>query len=299
MKNPFKLFDRSKKEAPEPHPPAVSEPETPVEIPAPAEPPTPSVPEDAFEEWLRTRIGGGVERRERNDIFEAYGVFGADGEKLVYRLYHRYPEHERDFGLSYSRELTLEEFNSRLLLELDKASITLCGYSECIKKAEALSGLSAPVPDGIPNELTVPESEILQSFCDSIDTLKDKNCSFNNGVFRCEGTSVAGSEELNIRFRRLLERDAYYSPPSGVSRIKTESYDIDDIWIMGICNRLRESGAKLIINKLSSEWSLNSGTVFLILAENMSGIDGKLLIAVAEPADILRFGFYSLDFNSK
>ena len=126
MKNPFKR----KKPAVEPE--AVIEAvQTAVPEPEAIAEPEPAEPYDGFDEWFRTRTRGGIERRERNDIFEEYCVYGADESgALTCRRYHRYPEHERDFDLSYSRTLTFDELIRRLLSELDMGDIKLPAYHD-------------------------------------------------------------------------------------------------------------------------------------------------------------------------
>ncbi len=127
MKNPFKRFR-----------PAAEEPPTVTEAPEPAveaEPePVPEVPKDSFTEWCRSQIRGGIERRERNDIFEAYSVYGVDGGRLTCRYYHRYPEHEREFDLSDTRALSFNDFNRRLLSELDRGDLRLAAYNTIVSK---------------------------------------------------------------------------------------------------------------------------------------------------------------------
>ena len=118
MKNPFKFF-RPSSEKPKTEPIADAPEETVIPTPTEPEQPVKQPPADPFVEWCRSQVRGGIERRERNDIFEAYNVYGVDEhDRLTFRRYHRYPEHERDFDLSYSRTLTFEELNRRLLSEL-------------------------------------------------------------------------------------------------------------------------------------------------------------------------------------
>ena len=89
MKNPFKFF-RSSSEKSKTEPIA----DTPEEnaIPTPTEPeqPVEQPTADPFVEWCRSQVRGGIERRERNDIFEAYNVYGVDEhDHLTCRRYHR------------------------------------------------------------------------------------------------------------------------------------------------------------------------------------------------------------------
>ena len=142
MKNPFKR----KKPAPIPEQ-AVEIISAPViETPKPQVAPQksePQNPDDGFLEWYRTPTRGGIERRERNDFFEEYNVYGTEKGALICRRYHRYPEHEREFDLSYSRALRFSEFNRRLLSELDRGGMKLGDYRDCIEKAEQLSGIDS------------------------------------------------------------------------------------------------------------------------------------------------------------
>lgn len=295
MKNPFK---RNKKER-------ENTPAEPVVTSAPAEeivfqpdPDPPETPDDGFTEWCRSQIRGGIERRERNDIFEAYTVYGVDAEKrLACRLYHRYPEHERDFDLSYTRALSFDQFNRRLLGELDRCDLKLADYSDCIKKAADLTDLPAPDRDG--DGLSAEEFAVLQSFCDSMDTLKDKNYLHGDGIFRCECESVVGGESLNIRFRKPLMYDALLTNADGVKREEIGGYDIHDMWVMGVFNRLRERCTSCKVFRLTSEWSLAGESVYLIRCEGFDGVDSDLLTAVAPSDQFRRFGFYSLDFSGK
>lgn len=295
MKNPFKRHKKS----------ADPIPEEPVAIPAPEEEPVPQ-PEpdppaeidDGFTEWCRSQIRGGIERRERNDIFEAYSVYGADAAgNLTCRYYHRYPEHERDFDLSYTRALSFEQFNRRLLGELDKCDLKLADYADCIRKAAALS--DKPLPVGDADGLSDDEFAALQDFCESMDTLKDQSYLHGDGVFRCECESVVGGESLNLRFRKPLTYDALTNGADGVRMEEIGGYDIDDMWVMGVYNRLRERCTACKVIRLTSEWSLDKESVWLIRAAGFPGIGGDLLTAVAPSEQFRRFGFYSLDFSNK
>ena len=298
MKNPFKFF-RSSSEEPKTEPiadaleenviPESTEPEQPVEQP----------PADPFVEWCRSQVRGGIERRERNDIFEAYNVYGVDEhDRLTCRRYHRYPEHERDFDLSYSRTLTFDELNRRLLSELDKGDIKLSAYHDCIAKARALCDI--PTPDvGEFIGFTENETAALREFCETFDTLTDKEYRSLDGVFCVACRSVVGDEQLNLRFRKPLPHDALDSEIAGVSKTPVEGYDIESLWIMGVYNRLRDRCQSCRVTVLTSEWSLQKEKIFLMQAEGFSPIDGTLLLAVADETSFLRFGFYSLDFSNK
>ena len=254
-------------------------------------------PADTFTEWSRSNIRGGIERRERNDIFEAYSVFGEDGGRLTVRYFHRYPEHERDFDLSYSRALSFDEFNRRLLSELDKGDLKLGDYNSCIIKAEELSGISAAhkeycgFDDG--------EISALHGFCEAMDTLTDKSYLHSDGIYRCESGSVVGNERINIWFRKLITHDAYDAETAGVSREDIAGYDIENLWIMSVYNRLYNRCGSCKVTRLRSEWSIEKESLFIIAAEGFDGIDGTLLIAVGEAESFRRFGFYSLDFSKK
>lgn len=301
MKNPFRFFrSNGKQNTPQPAPEEPAAAPSPIEEPVEEQTPAPpkDEPKDDFIEWLRSRTRGGIERRERNDIYEAYTVYGIDGEgQLTARLYHRYPEHEREFGLSYSRTLSFEEFNTRLLSELDKGGLTLAEYNDCIRRAEALSGLSEGTTAYEGFEEGEPDA--LHDFCEGLENIKEKSYRHSEGIYRCDGESIIGGERLNIWFRRPIAHDALDGTPAGVSMTPISSYDIEDIWIMGVCNRLRESGAKCEYFLLRSEWSLNSESIYLIAAEGLPAIDGRVLIAVAESGNFYRFGFYSLNFSNK
>lgn len=293
MKNPFKRFKR-------PHAEAVTVPEEPIiEEPKKEAPPIKTAPpQDRFTEWCRSQIRGGIERRERNDIYEAYSVYGEEDGSLTCRFYHRYPEHERDFDLSYSRTLSFEDFNRRLLSELDKGDLKLNAYNSCIKKAAALTAPDAPskpLYEGFSEE----ELTALRSFCDSIDTLKEQAYINTNGIFNCDCESVVGAERLTIRFRKPLPHDALGTEIAGVKKESVGGYDIESMWVMGVYNRLSERCTTCTLTRLSSEWSLEHETVYLISAEGFPAISGTLYIAVAESDNFRRFGFYSLDFSQK
>ena len=51
------------------------------------------------------------------------------------------------------------------------------------------------------------------------------------------------------------------------------------------------------ITLLTSEWSINKESVFLMTVEGFPSVDGTLLVAVADEAAFPHFGFYSLDFS--
>ncbi len=298
MKNPFKFF-RSSSEKPHPEPiteapeekvnPEPTVPDSPVEQP----------PVDPFVEWCRSQIRGGIERRERNDIFEAYNVYGVDEhDRLTCRRYHRYPEHERDFDLSYSRALTFDELNRRLLSDLDKGDIKLPVYNDCIAKACELCDIPLSDSAGF-NGFSEAESAALRDFCEAFDTLTDQEYRTTDGVFCCACRSVVGDEAFNLRFRKPLPHDAINGDIAGVSKTPIEGYDIESLWIMGVYNRLRDRCQSCRVTVLTSEWSLKKESVFLMQAEGFSTINGTLLLAVADEASFPRFGFYSLDFTNK
>ncbi|MBQ3264255.1 MAG: hypothetical protein IJH07_00620 [Ruminococcus sp.] len=301
MKNPFRFF-RSKTEHQDtqPQPTTLPIPEEPAESPAvPAEKPLETAkPADDFIEWCRTQVRGGIERRERNDIFEAYSVFGTNSAgQLICRYYHRYPEHEREFDLSYTRVLSFDEFNRRLLTELDRGDLKLSVYNACIKKAEDLTQNGTDRPEY--EDLSDAEITAITSFCSAVDTLIDQEYRHSDGIFYCSCRSAVGGEILNLRFRKPLPHDALDSEAAGVSEVSVEAYDIDNLWIMGVCNRVREHCASCSITKLTSEWSLRKETVYLISAEGFPDVGGTLLIAVADEAAFPHFGFYALDFSKK
>lgn len=297
MKNPFKRF-RSKSEKPieiqEPEPEITKE-----IIPPEPEQPEDTVPSDPFVEWCRSQVHGGIERRERNDIYEAYNIYGTDDQdRLICRHYHRYPEHERDFDLSYSRVLTFDELNRRLLAELDKGDIKLSAYHECIAKARQLCDVSAP---GCADYEGFSEDETasLRAFCEAIDTLTDKEYRTADGYFCCSCRSVAEEHHLNLRFRKPLPHDALFCDIAGVSKKQIDGFMIDSLWILGIYNRLYEQCSRCQVNVLTSEWSLDKESVYLLQADGFSHIDGTLLLAVADEESFARFGFYSLAFANK
>ena len=300
MKNPFKFF-RSSAEQPDPSPDPTTEIAEEPAIPAPPDPdPEPPVEQpDPFTEWCRSQIRGGIERRERNDIFEVYNVYGVDEDnRLTCRHYHRYPEHERDFDLSYTRVLTFDELNRRLLSDLDKGDIQLPAYNDCIKKARDLCDVPAPDAPEF-NGFTDEETAAVKEFCEAFDTLTDKEYRTADGVFICACRSVVGDEILNLRFRKPLPHDALNGDVAGVSKTPMEGYDIESLWIMGVYNRLSVRCQSCRVTQLTSEWSLNKESVFLMQAEGFPSVDGTLLLAVADEASFPKFGFYSLDFANK
>lgn len=251
---------------------------------------------DSFTVWCRSRTRGGIERVERNDIYEEYSEYGTDGDgRLVYRYYHRYPEHERSFDLSDERTLNFDAFNSRLLSELDRGAVSLEDYNACITKA----GQSDDNPKGFFTGFDETQTAVLRRFCEGIDTLRDKTFRSSDGIFRCEGVSVVGEETLDILFRKPLQHDALYQKVSGVTRSEADAYGIDDLWIMSVVNRLRERCASCRVETLRSDWSLKGETVCLIICESFEGIGGDLIAAVAPIESLTRFGFYSLDFSNK
>lgn len=298
MKNPFKFF-RSSSEQPKTEP--IADPPEENAIPTPTEPeqPVEQPTVDPFIEWCRSQVRGGIERRERNDIFEAFNVYGVDEhDRLTCRRYHRYPEHERDFDLSYSRTLTFDELNRRLLSELDKGDIKLPAYHDCIAKARALCDI--PTPDAVEfMGFTETETAALRELCEDFDTLTDKEYRSLDGVFCVACRSVVGDEQLNLRFRKPLPHDALEGEIAGVSKTPIEGYDIESLWIMGVYNRLRDRCQSCRVTLLTSEWSLQKEKIFLMQAEGFSPIDGTLLLAVADEASFPKFGFYSLDFSNK
>lgn len=298
MKNPFKLF-RSTSEKPKPEPIAEAPEELLTPEPTEPEPPIEQPPVDPFVEWCRSQVRGGIERRERNDIFEAYNVYGVDEQnRLTCRRYHRYPEHERDFDLSYSRTLSFDELNRRLLSDLDKGDIKLPAYNDCIRKACELCDI--PLSDAAEFiGFSVSETAAIHDFCEDFDTLTDKEYRTTDGVFCCACRSVVGDEQLNLRFRKPLPHDALNVEIAGVSKTPIEGYDIKSLWIMGVYNRLRDRCQSCRVTLLTSEWSLEKESVFLMQADGFPSIDGNLLLAVADETSFPRFGFYSLDFTNK
>ena len=296
MKNPFKR----KKLAPIPEQ-AIEATSAPViEAPKPQVAPQksePQKPDDGFLEWYRTPTRGGIERRERNDFFEEYNVYGTDREgALICRRYHRYPEHEREFDLSYSRALRFSEFNRRLLSELDRGGMKLGDYRKCIEKAEQLSGIES---DSSFEILSEKDTALLEAFCNAFDTMKGQTFLHSEGALSCECESVVGDEALQIRFRKPLRHDAINEEIGGVTRKPIEGYDIENLWIMSVYNRLREKCAACKVSLLTYEWSAAKQTVHILIAEGFEGIGGTLMIAVGSPEDMSRFGFWSLDFSGK
>lgn len=255
--------------------------------------------DDGFVTWCRSKTQGGIERRERNDIYEAYSLYGTDQEgRLSCRYYHRYPEHERDFALSYSRVLTFAEFNSRLLGELDKGGLTLGEYHDCVRRAEEAAAEAAQdIADY--TGFTDEELAALRAFCEGLDNLGQKRYRYSDGVFHCEADSAVEAETLHLCFRRPLRHDALYGDTAGVSREKVGGYDIDDIWIMGVFNRLRDRCAACGVTRMISEWSLRHETVWLMTADGLDGVGGSLLVAVGEVENLVRFGFYTLGFSGR
>ena len=239
MRNPFKFFKSSaEKKAVNPEPLPITEPEDQAITNTVEEetPPAEEVPDDGFVEWCRSQVRGGIERRERNNIYEAYSVYGKSaGGQLTCRYYHRYPEHERDFDLSNERTLNFTDFNRRLFSELDKGDIRLTDYNACI--GEALRLDDATVSNDISYEgFTDEENAVLRDFCESMDTLTDKEYRGGDGIFRCSCRGAVGDDTLSLWFRKPLCHDALYTDVAGVSRTPVEGYDIDNLWIMGIYN---------------------------------------------------------------
>lgn len=295
MKNPFKRTKKQQSESPASPLPAPAEDAAQEAAPA-AEAPAPApARDDGFDAWCRAKVRGGVERRERNDFFEAYSVYGADGDgRLTCRYYHRYPEHERDFGLSYTRALSFDDFNRRLLKELDHSGVSLNEYRDCIRRAEALTG--PPEQAGQADSFTEEEAAALCAFCESADILREQRCLHSEGVVSCSCVSAVGDEELMLRFRRILRHDALDMSVAGVSRESVMGYDIDDLWIMGIHNRLRDCCSSVGITRLTSEWSAERPSVWLFRCEGFDGA-GELLAAAGRAESFRRFGFWSLDFS--
>lgn len=292
MKNPFKR----KKPAPVPQQAAEAVAAPVIEQPK-AQEKEPKKPDDGFVEWYRTPVRGGIERRERNDIYEEYRVYGTDKDgRLTCRRLHRYPEHERDFDLSYSRTLNFDEFNRRLLEELDKGDMKLSEYNRCIALAKGVDDSGAQMQSGA---LSDDEKQLLEAFCDGMDTLTDKSYLHGEGTLNCECSSVVGGETLQLRFRKPLQYDALDTQVGGVSRKQIEGYEIENLWIMSIYNRVRERCTACKAYVLMSEWSVGRESIRLFLAEGFEGIDGTLMIAVGSPADMSRLGFWSLDFSAR
>lgn len=303
MKNPFR---KRKAETAAPIP---SEPVSPADAAAKVQIPDPVItdpspvakadqPADSFTEWCRSQVRGGIERRDRNDIYEAYNVYGADGDQPVCRRWHRYPEHEREFSLSYSRNLSFNDFNRRLLEELDRGDLRLDTYHDAIARAEKLSSPDGDDDAPSSDSFTDEEQEILQAFCDGMDHLKDQRYLHLNGVLCCECESAAGGVRLNLRMRKPLRHDALYQPGAGVIVEPMYGYDIEDMWILGVYNRLYERAASCKVFRLTSAWSLRQESVLLILADGFPGVDGEVIFAVGESDSFRRFGFYSLDFSN-
>ena len=309
MKNPFSFFRGRKSAVPDEHPEPVPAAEAaPEPDPEPVEdmPETadeePAEPGDGFTEWCRSRPRGGIERRERNDIYESYFVYGVDRDgRLTCRCYHRYPEHERDFGLSYSRALSFDDFDRRLLSELDRGGIKLGEYDSCIALAVSAASDAPEGADGPAESRGFSDGEYaaLNEFCESMDIVRDRSYLHGEGVYSCECFSAVGEDRLNIRFRKLLRYDAAHMSVAGVSRTPCAGYDIGNLWIMGVYNRVRDNCASCTVEILTSEWSVDKESLYLITADGFAGIDGRLLIAVGEADSFRRFGFYSLDFSNK
>ena len=301
MRNPFKRFRSApEKDAPPAPEQAQALPPEPAPEPEPEMPHNDAkeAPADPFIEWRRTKVQGGIERRERNDIFEAYSVYGTDDQgRLICRFYHRYPEHERDFDLSYSRVLSFCDFNKRLLAELDKYSITLQDYHACIAAAQELLHEAPPFDPYM--GFSAEEEEALRAFCDGMDNLIDKEYLHADGLFRCSCRSAVGDEKLALWFRQPLSFDAADTDVAGVGRQPVESYDIDNLWIMGVCNRLRDNCSACSVTLLTSQWSLSHESVYLMTIEGFRDVSGTLLLAVAPSDAFAHFGFYSLDFARK
>ncbi|MBQ3418126.1 MAG: hypothetical protein IJH32_09895 [Ruminococcus sp.] len=293
MKNPFKKWNK-KRQAEETIPPVTEEPKSEQIAEESAPLPADKSGDDGFTEWARTQTRGGIERRERNDIFEAYSVFGTDTEgNLLVRLYHRYPEHEKEFSLSYSRKLSFEEFNRRLLTELDRGDLKFSKYLSCIEKAHPDKNSEAA------GELSESDEAILRDFCEAADILQNKTYLHSGSVFRCECESAVGAERLNLWFRRPLPYDALDEEIGGVKKDLIDGFDIDNLWIMGIFNRLRERCGKIQVWRLTSEWTIEQESLCLFAAQEFPGLGGILLIAVGEADSFKHFGFYSLDFSKK
>ena len=299
MKNPFKRLRAAKDEpAQEITPIAVKK--TPAEAPqpSPVEPSAeePPQPQDSFILWIRSRERGGIQKRERNDIYEYYNEYGTDDGQLICRRYHRYPEHEKDFDLSFSRVLTFDEFNARLLDELDSGAVPLNEYHSCLKNAEALTDRHQADKSG-DEPLSQSDQEAIKTFCESLENLKEKEYRCGEGALRCSCKSVIADVELNLWFRRPLCYDAADGEIAGVEKTPIEAYDIDDIWILGVCNRLREQGARFTITELKSAWSLKGEVILLLRVSDFPGVTEELLFAIEKAENFYRFGFYSLGFS--
>ena len=292
MKNPFSLFKSGKGLGL----PQAAFDEAPRDI-APKKT-AEEAPDDGFTEWCRSRVRGGVEKREYNEFFEEYTVYGVDGEgRLTCRRWHRYPEQERNFGMSYSRILSFDDLNQRLLAELDKGDLKLAEYNDCIGKAEKLTGID--VGESASTDFTEGEAAALRDFCDSIDILQNKNYLHGDGVFSCSCESAVGAEALNIRFRKPIKYDSADAEPIGVSKESIAGYDLDNLWIMGVFNRLNIRCASCKVTKMTYDWSAAKETVFLMNIEGFPDIDGTILAAVGMADDFRRFGFYSLSFSGR
>jgi len=298
MKNPFSFFNASKRAAgsPDAYPYPDRGQDEPVILPSrSASDREAEVPDDGFHEWMRTTTRGGIEPGGRSDIYETYSVYGADAqERIIRRCYHRYPEHARAFDLSCSRVLTFDELNRHLLEELDKGGVTLDDYHACIAAAEKLMHKESDTPPDM--EFSEDEYAVLRSFCESLDTLRDKECHAGRGVFRCSGVSVVGDEELWLNCRKSLTHDALYGESYGISRTEIGGYDIENLWILSVYNRLRERCDRCRVILLKSEWNLSQKPVTLLVAEGVQGISGALLVTVADIETLSRFGAYSLTF---
>ena len=310
MKNPFRRFKGKRDKEQEP---VVTE-ETAVQsIPEPDTEPgiedtsakageePEKEPADGFTEWCRSQTRGGIERRERNDIYEAYNVYGADKDgALTCRVYHKYPEHERDFGLTYSRALSFDDFDRRLLAELDRGDIKLADYDLCIKKAQSLSqsGDEAQT-EAASADFSDKEIAAIKDFCESIDILRDKSYLHSEGQLSCDCVSAVGDDRLCVRFRKPLRFDAAGMTSAGVSRSPAAGYDIENLWIMGVYNRISQNSESCRAELLTSEWSVEKESLYLISVEGFAGVEGRLLTAVGEADSFRRFGFFSLDFSNK
>lgn len=291
MRNPFK----KRKSAVQPEPPSIkrnAEDRAEETSDRAIEAAEMDIPEDdSFTEYCRSQVHGGIERRERNDIFEEYTVYGADKDgSLICCRYHRYPEHEREFDLSYNRKLTAEEFNRRLLSELDRGDIKLADYQRCMMLVQKTKSS----PD---TALTDSDMTLLHDFCESLDTFTGQEYLHPEGIFSCGCESVVGAEPMQLRFRRSLAQDAFDTDIPGVSKKPIEGYDIENLWMMSLFNRVRENSKVVKAWLLSSEWSIRHESVHLFLTEDFAGLSGKVLIAAGDPSDMSRFGFWSLSFS--
>ena len=132
-----------------------------------------------------------------------------------------------------------------------------------------------------------------------MDIFTDRGYLHGSGVFSCECVSVVGGERLTLRFRKPLRHDAVDGEVPGVTRKKRAGYDIEDLWIMGIYNRLRDRCASCEVMLLTYEWSVNKESLWLFMCEGFEGVDGVLMAAVGPSDSFSRFGFYSLDFSNK